>query len=532
MESSSSLPPPAVIHALARSLAGLPHNDQGSLPPPYHLIVATLEAADRDHRTEILGQQLAAHQLNVDAVLREIVSIDPTAPVPVQEAADATACPELPDGAMVDPGLGWATARWLDEYVAYARKVSPMTPALFHQSAGLWLVSVAVARRLRLKMPFGTIYPNLWILWIAPSTLYRKTTAMTVAADLAREAFAWLLTTGNVTPEALVSDLAGDQPRNLELLPNDLRDEWQKGRAFSAQRGMIMDEASGLFATMSKDYNRGLMELYLKLYDCAPQVDRRSNSQGLLVARNAYLSFLGASTPRAMRPYLTDSMLWNAGLWPRFGLLTPDRPPQYNQATDPGPALHLVKPLVQLYQRLPDATWPSPPESISVEPEREVLYAWERYARALTCDLLANSTDDGLNCAYGRMPTHLLKVATLLAALDWPEGQRELALGMPHFARAMEIVESWRASLHRAMAASAQSDYGDLSARITKQIAARDLSGGATMRDLCRYLGDKSPNEIMSVLRQMVAAGEVEQVFTTPGHAGGRPTTRYRLARE
>ena len=60
---------------------------------------------------------------------------------------------------------------WLDDYIDDASSKSPMTPKLFHESAGLTLGSAAIARRLVVELPFGPIYPNLFVVWIAQTTL-------------------------------------------------------------------------------------------------------------------------------------------------------------------------------------------------------------------------------------------------------------------------------------------------------------------------------------------------------------------------
>jgi hypothetical protein len=51
---------------------------------------------------------------------------------------------------------------------------------------------------------------------------------------------------------------------------------------------------------------------------------------------------------------------------------------------------------------------------------------------------------------YARLPAQALKIALILAALDWGCGhQQEPRLTLPHYARAQGIAERWRASAHR-----------------------------------------------------------------------------------
>lgn len=116
--------------------------------------------------------------------------------------AGEPAAPPLPAGA----------GQVVDRYVAYAETISPMTPRLFHESAALWLGAVAIARRMVLSTLFGPLFPNVFILWLAPTTLFRKSTALDVAHRLARQVFPHLMAAQDTTPEAFLSDLAGAAP--------------------------------------------------------------------------------------------------------------------------------------------------------------------------------------------------------------------------------------------------------------------------------------------------------------------------------
>ena len=104
--------------------------------------------------------------------------------------------PDLPQAARLTPELesqGAEAGRWLDAYVSFACDVSPLTPLELHQSAGLWLGSVAISRRVRLRLRHDDLYPNLLVLWICDTTIYAKTTGLNIAKLLARTVFPHLL---------------------------------------------------------------------------------------------------------------------------------------------------------------------------------------------------------------------------------------------------------------------------------------------------------------------------------------------------
>ena len=217
--------------------------------------------------------------------------------------------PDLPKDARLPDTLGADVGGWLADYVRYASDVSERTPELMHQAAGLWLASVAVARRLHIAMPHGNVYPNLYMLAVAKTTLFSKTTGMGVMEALLADAMPHLTLSNDSTPEAMLAEFGGKQPSNLESaeVSDDVRELWRQGQRFAAQRGLVLEEASGLLAGLRKDYMQGMAELLLRLHDCPNQYRRHTKGGGYLVIRNAYLGICGWTTPVSCLLYTSPS---------------------------------------------------------------------------------------------------------------------------------------------------------------------------------------------------------------------------------
>jgi hypothetical protein len=122
--------------------------------------------------------------LQSNRALARLISGNPSPELAPQE------CPPLPDSVML-PDV--SENAWLGTYKSYAGARSPMIPDLFHEGAALWPASVAIARRLEVSMPFDDVYPNLFVVWSAPTTPYCKTTGMSIARDLAMRVLSQLL---------------------------------------------------------------------------------------------------------------------------------------------------------------------------------------------------------------------------------------------------------------------------------------------------------------------------------------------------
>ncbi len=525
--SGQDLPPVQAIQAIANSVAGLPVEASEGLPQPYGTIVAAVQAADSGHRVQALEKTLAFYGLDAGPIMAAAMALDLRAHPP--EPVPDVAIPRLPSGAVLDPALGKGVGGWVDRYVKYALAVSPATPALFHESAALWLVSAAIARRLYVPMSFDDVFPNLWIAWIAGTTIWTKTTALNKAENIARRLFDGILLSGYSTPEGLLSEMSGEKPKNWEQMT--YLDDWEERRRFAGQRGILMDEMSLMLASASRDYNQGLIEIYLKLYDCHQSYTRLTRGQGLLTVKSSYLSFLGASTPTAIKPYISDAKLWAMGYWPRFALLTPDTPVPVEKdpvSADPAP---LMEELGRLFGSLPQPedkeSGPVAPEPIAVLVDQDAYQAWDRYYKALK-RILRGESDDKLSGWYGRLQIQLLKVAMLLAALDWDPGRGSPRMTVAHLAKGMEITERWRASFHRTLELGEQetTGYADKRDRVIRQIK-RHLPRGATFRDICHGMRNVNPDEIEQIVKQLLKIEELRPRDDEPPANGGRPTVRY-----
>jgi len=453
-----------------------------------------------------------------------LLSLSAPAPAPLEE--EQLQVPALP--IELDTSLAQSAGKWLDSYVSYAEGVSPMTPNAFHESAGLWLISAAVARRLCLNMAFDKIYPNLWIAWVAPSTLWGKSTSMNLARRIAMNAYQHLLTPEDMTPEGLVLDMAGNEPANLGQIRMDDQQGWQDRRNFAAQRAWTLDEFSGLLAASGRDYNAGLIETLMRFYDCTEKYDRLTAGRGMQCIHAAYLSLLAASTPTALAMHLNSERLWGMGFWPRFGILAPDTAkPAWKEPRDQDPPTVLSTQLKELYDRLPKPRWPDP------VPERPVMLGdgvyplWNAYNKSMRFDMLNDDLDQRLWAAYGRLPVHVLKVATLLSALDWNNDTPGPRIEISHLTRALMIVETWRASLHRVLKLAEMEEQDRVKQQVIYQISKVDPLG-ITIRDLCKNIRRK-PQEIQRAIDELLMTGEIQEIESIKRK--GPRTNMYILAR-
>ncbi|MHB8629271.1 MAG: ArsR/SmtB family transcription factor [Aggregatilineales bacterium] len=523
-------------YALARAVSGLSTEGLAVSPGIQLILNAFTTKQPDDYRT-------LQRILREGGALDQVLKLDPQAPQsPAIPEEEPVTIPELPpeahlSGDAIRAGAG--VAGWLDEFMTWATARSPMTPHSFLQAGGIWTLGLAIARRCCVHL-HAPIFPHLYILWIAPTSTFKKTTGMDAIADLVNTTMPHLLLPEESTPEAFVGALAGNKPSNYDSLSAYEKKIDDQGRSFAAQRGILIDEASSLIGATRKDYMQGLLEMILRLYDAPPRYTRNVRSEGKTVIREASLCILGATTPAALARS-TNSSAWETGEFARYAMLFPDQDMPYDLGSSNTdvhrPPAGLVRRLGALHTLLPRP--PEPVASDSSEPpKRDKLQtvidtnahaAYQTYARAVTYDLLRTKhpPDLRLQPNYARLHIQAVKIATALAAIDWADsgGKASIRITLGHWVRAQQMVEGWRASLHLLLS---ELDKGEEIVHQDKILTALEKANeGMSLRELSRGVR-LSYKAIEATLKVLIDAGLVEE-RKRQNARGGPEAKVYRL---
>ena len=346
---------------------------------------------------------------------------------------------------------------WLAQYVNWASQVGNQTPETFHLGMGIWMAAVAITRRVYTDARWGTrIHPNLYMMFIADTTFYRKTTAYKLGEQILVSAIPHLLMPTPGSPERFQDALAGHAPSNFDKLPQEHQGVVLQAMKFAAQRGLFKDEIAGLFGSFKRDYMSGMKDFLLEVYDCPDYIAKETQS-GLAIIRNAAPSILGVTTPAGLSGAISIADFDN-GLLPRFALLTPESDyierPTLAQSVSPPPAIQ--EGLVSLYEALPmpqksEMGWDA------AQALRLPVESWEgcmAYSNHLRqkCDPRRDTPlDDRLKGIYGRLHVQAMKVAMICATLDWVEKPEDASPSVRdrHWHLGQAIAEHWRVSAHR-----------------------------------------------------------------------------------
>jgi hypothetical protein len=505
-------------------------------------LLSTLDwQGNPDHR--MILQNLVSTQAGL---LEQVMKVDPKGKPPVDEPiCDELYVPPLPKVAELDEKLVTAAngvGRFQRDCADWLARKSPMTPRIFLESAPLWAAGLAIAKRCVLRLSFDDIYPNLYVLWVAPTTYYHKSTGLKAITKLVASSLHHLLMPETTTPEMLVAKLAGQRPSNYEqLLPSEKKLEDAAIR-FAGQRGLSIDEASKIL--IPKKYMEGHAEALMQLFDAPDRMERELRGDGKLIVYNPALSLIGATTPAMLARYLTDAE-WESGLMARIIPLTPaEKEVKYVVSTHSPELQTMMEGLKSRLMRIHNA-FPTPPDW-------DALYSSEDTVRLKMVEALLEPTvmsrfntyseamheltdprrglDERLRGNYGRLPVLAIKLALILTVMDWADdgGKESLRITEAHWARAQMLSEEYRASAHRLLAELNVSQDVKNEQKVLDFIARTQATKPPTKREIHRGAGIKNRKDAHSAVEALIESGVIVEVERRSNGAG-RPTMAYKL---
>lgn len=213
---------------------------------------------------------------------------------PAQEphAAQADTEPQRQYSDIVET-LAFDLDSFLGRYLDYATHLTD-APKPFHLAAGLTALAACCGSNVTFP-GFGgrTYWPNIYALSIAPSGLFRKSTALGIAQDLISEVDRDLLAPGEETRERFIMGL---KERPSVFYP--------------------ISEFAAVLSLWQREYMNGMREIIVDLYDPHEQYVRQTMKEKIIVKRPA-VNILAATTIDWLREKLSEGDL-RGGLMGRF----------------------------------------------------------------------------------------------------------------------------------------------------------------------------------------------------------------------
>lgn len=395
---------------------------------------------------------------------------------------------------------------WVDAYVAWASKRSPLTPPHFHEGIAYTLAACAIAGSICVQTPQGRIYPNLYTLLLGKTSVYAKSVAM----DLSQEAAEASMITDRIinsvfTPESIVGELSGETPTNLKNLTQDLQTRWTDSARWKACRMFRLDEAGVFFNSLKREYNAGMQDLWMKLYDCPPTVERTTYKHGLHVIQQPVLSCLFATTPASIGPMLRDNSMWLQGFWPRWNFCVGAGYPEFVHSAFEKPNQSVQKPLFDLGNSK-FGRW-SADDPLVIPVDSDVVNDYETTLEANRKRTFEN-TDVYMEAALGRLHTKRMKLALILAALA-PVEAEQMRITADFWAATEKPVRQIESDMVEALRQCRNTEKANLEERILRMVRAK--GGRLSLRELQRSTG-LSISELDPVMTGLANVGLIDVV--------------------
>ena len=286
---------------------------------------------------------------------------------------------------------------FVEGMIEYGSNVTD-APLVYYRGAAYFALSATVNGRVKIRLPWGDVKPNVWIMLLGRSTIDRKTTVVddiTMPIIMSVPSNKERIVSTEFTPESLIEIMSERNP----------------SRGF-----FVRDEFAGFMSSMGKSYMESVYELLMKLYDSPKFYSRkiRSNDR-YFVLNDVYFSMFCGTTYNRLEETAGKAEILS-GFIPRFLILTHDGPRSQGgmgarTAEDDARQAVLGDALVQLDRALRETEI-----DMSLSDAAAAKYFdWRKRREA---DLITGE-DEVSRVVFGRASMYVLKIAILEEISEW-----------------------------------------------------------------------------------------------------------------
>jgi lambda repressor-like predicted transcriptional regulator len=181
---------------------------------------------------------------------------------------------------------------WLEKYETYGGDCTD-APDDFHHFIGLSMLSAALGNKVFLRQGITNIYPNLWLVIIAPSSLYRKSTCLSIGHGVLNKSNCGNVYSTEFSHEKILEEIA-ERPDGI----------------------FIYYEFVTFMKMLTRDYMAGTKSMLTELYDCPEYYIRKTLGKSCTIKRPV-ISILGATTIQWFLDQIKEQDI-EGGFLPRF----------------------------------------------------------------------------------------------------------------------------------------------------------------------------------------------------------------------
>lgn len=359
---------------------------------------------------------------------------------------------------------------FVERYTAWADSFTD-APVQFHRFVGYWALSTLLGRKVYMHLGDEWLFPNIWLVVLAPSSFFRKSTALGIGARLVESINPAIRLPSEWSQECFIATMS-KEPHGF----------------------MTCYEFKSLLAQLQKDYNFGAQSLLTELYDCPREYTRKKGTTEIKEFRieKPYLTILGASTI----DWLISSVQGGdiaGGFLARFLFVSADKKDK----------IMAIQPKASEFER--DLVKAALEAAVNIEGEMEYSLEARQYYETWYHRFVteAESAPEGVRAFFPRLASYAHKFAMLEAVLNGHHPE----ITLDDCRRACLMAENFAGEIRKLGKESlGKSKFDHYRLRITKAIAKKP---GIEHSHLLRNLGlpAKVFKDVVETLKQ---SGEID----------------------
>lgn len=360
---------------------------------------------------------------------------------------------------------------WLKAYLVYTAESE--SPQAFHLWVGTSVIAGALERQTYFDMGYFTLYPNLYIVLVAPPGRCKKSTAMRIGRKLLATVNGIKFTTDSISRERLIQDLA-----------QSYKDGQSAMTAYSSE-----------FATLLTTSGMDMVVFLTDIYDSPNEWVHSTKGGGTNKIKAPFLNLIGGTTPDWMaRAMPLDTV--GIGLTSRIIFTFEDTP----RIKKPFPRLSIAQKELEhlLAEDLVKISMISGQYELD---EAATKYYEEWYVTKEETNTL---TDPRLSGYSERKPMHLLKLAMIMQASK----DNSLVITLDTLQETMSMMSDVETKMPRVFAFIGKNP---LNADIEEALAVILANPEGTSRQelLTMFRHSVRKDELLEVLDTLVESGDI-----------------------
>jgi hypothetical protein len=277
---------------------------------------------------------------------------------------------------------------WIDDYTNYCSETTDAPPE-YHRYVAMSLIGSLLGKKVFFQLGDTEIYPNLWLILLAPSSLYRKSTSISLGCKIISNINRDIFYPPQFSQEKIL-EILNEKPSGI----------------------FVFYEFLTFMKMLDRDYMAGTKSMFTELFDVPDYFSRKTKSVEVNIKKPC-ISILSATTVNWFLEAIQEQDM-EGGFLPRFLYVPAQTKLKDNPLPDPVDKVLKRKIANQLYSLLNPILNKKDPLCLKMSPESKKLYIkwYERYRDLMSSQTIKHKT------FMVRFNIYLIKFSIICQALE------------------------------------------------------------------------------------------------------------------